>query len=336
MKKKPEVSLTTVILAPCLLLLLLVYCFAVFTTNALAQAEKNTQNNDKKTLTTPCNKLSSFELVVEKGGTYALTLGFHRKSGESKADFEKRLQTDFDGQLAIYVAGKDPEITKYHDFSGFADSPSGETYGPVYTFNVDCPWRESRNVMIMPEIKSKEQNAYTLSLSLVEQNKSLWTDLFGEKIDTENKINKTFKTFAATDHDAITIPTPVERIDMFIDRLGDYEFSVMVPFKEPVISYADIGTVAEESYVGATKILYNNTLLYDMPIKSKRIGFLPCNINGIRCEYYAWGYSFEAKERGIYSFIPVIFSSEESDFKKLSFDNSVFAFEVKRFTGFVK
>jgi len=36
------------------------------------------------------------------------------------------------------------------------------------------------------------------------------------------------------------------------------------------------------------------------------------------------------------SFIPTLLSSEDGDFKKLSFDNSVFALEVSRFTGFVK
>ena len=324
--------------------LLGVYLFAgLFTHFAIASAQDNNmRNNDQKSLTTPCNKLSQLGLVVEKGGIYVLTLGFYKQSSESRADFEKRLQTDFDGELEIYVTGKDTEVIKYkyHDFSGFAESPSGATYGPVYIFNVDCPWNERRYVMVSPRIRSKNGNAYTLSLSPLERNKFFWTGLFGGNTDTtdaKNKINKTFQTFAATDRDAITVPAPVERIDMFIDRPGKYEFSVMVPFKVPVISYSDIGRMANESYGGLMKILHNNILLHDMPIKSAMGGgFDPCNINGIRCKYSTWGYSFEAKERGIYSFIPSIFSSEESEFKRLSFDNSVFALRISRFRGFVK
>ncbi len=111
------------------------------------------RNNDQKSLTTPCNKLSQLGLVVEKGGIYVLTLGFYKQSGESRADFEKRLQTDFDGEIAIGDVNSEPiSIIKYHDFSGFAESPSGATYGPVYIFNVDCPWNERRYLMISPKI----------------------------------------------------------------------------------------------------------------------------------------------------------------------------------------
>jgi hypothetical protein len=311
--------------------------------------DDNTQNNDKKILTTPCNKLLQFGLSVSCG-TNTITVGFHRKKGESQADFEKRLQTDFDGEITIGDANSEViSMIKYHDFSGFAESPSGETYGPVYTFNInDCSGKRKRDyIRVSPKIRSKEENAYTLSImpqNEPPQNKSFWAGLFSKNTDTENKtnkINKTFQTFAATDPGAIKIPAPVERIDMLIDRPDRYGFSVVFPFNDPKLSNGDVYVLSlGKYYTGNIKILHNNTLLYDMynmPIENT-LGATsgPRNINGVRYYYMGWGNSFDIKEPGVYSFILVIFSSEESEFKKLSFDNSVFTLEVERFTGFVK
>jgi hypothetical protein len=298
-------------------------------TKGIIMDGKADRNNDGKRdseeITTPCNKLSMFSLFVEKDGEYTLTLGFHKKPGESKADFEKRLQTDFAGELTVYANGENVGISTYHDFSGFSESLGGTSYGPTYKFNVDCPWDERGcYIVVHPSLKSKEANAYTLSIS--HHKKTFLNSLFARNNGAKDKpIHK----IPADDKNDTTIPLTFERADIYIERPKSYiGYSVSFPFKTPVKSYADLLVTIDNHYNGKMNILFNNILLREISTKTKMVESGPGGYNGVSCHYGGWANGFDINETGVYSFIPEIFSSDSEEFKKVSHDNKVFHFDI--------
>jgi len=254
-------------------------------------------------------KLELIEIRVEKGGAYAITLGFHPTTN-SLQEFESVLRNDFTGEIEIILDNKHYKTVQYEDFSAFAHSPVGDLYGPVYHFDLDSPpllGFRNYELDFYPKIKGKKPCVF--SFSLQRQKKSFGkkvTNFFTSLIDSENDTPK--KKSAKPE---IGIPAIPESINIEIEEAGRY--GIRIGFRQDAVPgtkatrsfdgklYTDFDGVIEISHQGEpySIIRYDEAIGMDFPAYAK---------------FVALGYLFHANATGFYSFVPKIMSVQDRSF----------------------
>lgn len=105
----------------------------------------------EKALTVPLT-LELIGIDLEKKGIYRLQLGFQPGTMPLPA-FEQSLRTDYGGEIEVFLDDDLHKRLRYEDHAGFAPTPVGNGYGPVYYFAVDVKFLgASRQCYLYPAL----------------------------------------------------------------------------------------------------------------------------------------------------------------------------------------
>lgn len=279
------------------------------TTNTAAQREER-----KKNLTVPLT-LELIGIDIEKGGIYRLQLGFQPGATPLPA-FEQSLRTDYGGEIEVFLDDKLHKRLRYEDHAGFAPTPVGDGYGPVYYVRIDVDFfGGSRQCDLYPKIRAKKPCSYALSLSR-------------EHYSLMEKIGNLFRPPIASHTTAPETPAQprpeleaqalVERIDILTEKKGNHFFTIA--FHKPTSQIInDIDRVRDED--NFYKKL-RNEITGDIEVYKNDKQYMAFDYNSSRSRswignmYHIMGFSYFLEDIDVewYSFKPKIMSSEKRAF----------------------
>lgn len=264
----------------------------------------------KKALTVPLT-LELIGIDIEKGGIYRLQLGFQPGATPLPA-FEQSLRTDCGGEIEVFLDGKLHKRLRYEDHAGFAPTPVGNGYGPVYYVKIDVDFfGGSRQCDLYPKIRAKKPCSYALAISrehysLVEK----IGNLFRSPIDNDTAAPET----PALPRPELEAQALVERIDILTAKKGSHGFGIGVykPEKQEDNSQSRLRI----DFAGITEVWRDGrkytSIDYDDTIGVSYIGH--------NNSFKGLDYFLEDIDIGWYSFVPKI----------VSFKEGVFGFEFGR------
>lgn len=264
----------------------------------------------KKNLTVPLT-LELIGIDIEKGGIYRLQLGFQPGATPLPA-FEQSLRTDYGGEIEIFLNGKLHKRLRYEDHAGFAPTPVGDGYGPVYFFHVDVPFGGSQQCDLYPKIRAKKPGSYALAISREQQS-------WGEKIknffqdsskEVEHESDQTI--IQRSDLQVLAL---VECIDIAIEKKGGY--GIMVGFhkkeKGKILEFDDR---LYKDFSGTIEIFEGDNPYLLISYEDR----IAMGYAGYGAKFRGFNYSVDNMNIGWYRFVPIFMSDSEE----------IFGFTVKR------
>lgn len=280
------------------LLFSILLCFMLGTQATMA-AEEN-MPKDEHLINIPA-RLEHIAITFEKRGQYVITLGFP-VGNKPIAELERSFRNDFTGTIEIYRSPgtgyvKYYKTINYEDFSNFAYSQLGDSYGPSYHVDLDFRDRNESTFIFVPHIKARKECSYIFAIhrdkSHDRDKPPIFTRIlnyFSTKDSVETNPPTEISPSLATspqsiekrDDSTIQARVDIERVDIDIEVEGDYSFNIGFQESEKD-RLARSQKYLDTDYKGEIKV-YKNGKLYRTSDYIKDSG------NFAGASYAGWSY----------------------------------------------